>query len=84
MRSLAVAGAEGFEETVLGTEDVLLEGLFELRKTLLGQSCDDGFVLFLLLIEAGGEAGQGWALGGVDAGDLDVAVEALVEVAEFF
>ncbi len=46
------------------------------------EGLDDGFVFFLFLGEAVAETGGAGAFGGVDAGDLDVGIEAFVEFAK--
>jgi len=55
------------------------EGVFEVGKRALFESVDDGLVLDLLLFEPGIQAG---AFSCMDAGDLDVGVQAFVEFSE--
>jgi len=62
---------------------VCAESLFELRQHFAFERPDDGFVFDLFLCEALAEGGEGWAFCRVDTGDLNVCVEALVELAEF-
>lgn len=58
------------------------ESGFEFGGGTLLESLDDGFVFFLFLGETVAETGGAGAFRGVDAGDLDVGVEALIELAE--
>lgn len=58
---------------------MVAQGGLEFGRGALAEGGDNGFVLALFLFKAGFEGGEVGAFGSVDAGDLDVRVEAFVD-----